>query len=46
MKVVRTVPQSLDRYTYTVNNPLRYVDPTGESWWNPFDRAAAALIGT
>jgi RHS repeat-associated protein len=25
-----TVPQSLDRYVYTVNNPLRYVDPTGE----------------
>jgi RHS repeat-associated protein len=25
-----TVPQSLDRYPYTVNNPLRYVDPTGE----------------
>jgi hypothetical protein len=21
---------------YTVNNPLRYVDPTGEDWWNPF----------
>ncbi|MBI4415704.1 MAG: RHS repeat-associated core domain-containing protein [Euryarchaeota archaeon] len=24
-----TVPQSLDRFTYTVNNPLRYVDPDG-----------------
>ncbi len=22
-------PQSLDRYTYVLNNPLRYVDPTG-----------------
>ncbi|MBI4302735.1 MAG: hypothetical protein HY665_00135 [Chloroflexi bacterium] len=22
-------PQTLNRYTYTVNNPLRYVDPTG-----------------
>jgi hypothetical protein len=31
------VPQSLDRYLYTVNNPLRYVDPTGEDWWNPFE---------
>jgi len=25
-----TVPQSLARYTYTVHNPLRHVDPTGE----------------
>ena len=32
-----TVPQSLDRYLYTVNNPLRYVDQTGEDWWNPFE---------
>jgi RHS repeat-associated protein len=30
-----TAPQSLDRYLYTVNNPLRYVDPTGEDFWNP-----------
>ena len=27
-----TVPQSLDRYVYTVNNLLRYVDPTGQDW--------------
>jgi len=31
-----TVPQSLDRYVYTVNNPLRYVDLTEEDWWNTF----------
>jgi hypothetical protein len=37
------VPQSLDRYVYTVNNPLRYVDPTGEDWWNPFAVLGAAL---
>jgi hypothetical protein len=24
-----------------VNNPLRYVDPTGEDWWNPLDWGAA-----
>jgi hypothetical protein len=29
------VPQSLVRYAYTVNNPLRYVDPTGEFFFNP-----------
>jgi RHS repeat-associated protein len=30
-----TVLQSLVRYAYTVNNPLRYVDPTGEFFFNP-----------
>lgn len=24
-----TDPQTLNRYTYTINNPLKYVDPTG-----------------
>jgi RHS repeat-associated protein len=24
-------PQSLNKYTYTYNNPLRYIDPTGHS---------------
>ena len=38
-----TVPQSLDRYLYTVNNPLRYVDPTGEDSWSPFALIGAAL---
>ena len=48
------MPQSLARYTYTVNNPLRYVDPTGEDWWNPLTwgadiasavSSAAAAVG-
>jgi len=26
-----TNPQTLNRYTYALNNPLRYTDPTG--WW-------------
>jgi RHS repeat-associated protein len=25
-------PQNLDRYAYVLNNPLRYVDPTGTMW--------------
>jgi RHS repeat-associated protein len=42
-----TVPQSLVRYAYTVNNPLRYVDPTGEDWWNPLSWGAdvASAVG-
>ena len=26
--------QSLNRYAYCMNNPLKYVDPTGEKWWH------------
>ena len=27
-------PQSLNRYSYTYNNPLKYTDPTGHNpWW-------------
>jgi RHS repeat-associated protein len=26
-------PQSLNRYSYCRNNPLKYVDPTGHFWW-------------
>ncbi len=29
-------PQSLNRYSYTLNNPLRYTDPTGH-WNEPCD---------
>ncbi len=25
-------PQSWNRYSYTINNPLKYVDPTGLAW--------------
>ena len=33
--------QGLNRYSYCVNNPLRYTDPTGHSWKVPL-----AIIGT
>jgi hypothetical protein len=27
-------PQALNRYSYVLNNPLRYTDPTGHGWWS------------
>ncbi len=30
--VVLQNPQSWNRYSYTLNNPLRYIDPNGELW--------------
>ena len=34
-------PQTMNRYVYCVNNPLRFTDPTGEwsisKWWNNLD---------
>jgi RHS repeat-associated protein len=32
MSVVLRNPQSWNRYSYTLNNPLRYIDPNGELW--------------
>ncbi|MCP4540837.1 MAG: hypothetical protein GY832_27175 [Chloroflexi bacterium] len=26
-------PQSFNRYSYVVNNPLKYIDPTGHDFW-------------
>ncbi len=37
-------PQALNRYAYVLNNPLRYVDPTGH-WYGP-DRYDPAGIET
>jgi hypothetical protein len=30
-------PQTLNRYSYVVNNPLRYVDPSGHNFWDVVD---------
>ncbi|GAB4404614.1 MAG: hypothetical protein Kow00123_16420 [Anaerolineales bacterium] len=38
-------PQSLNRYTYTLNNPLSYVDPGGNVAWFVAPLVGGALIG-
>src|SRR5712692_5673678 len=32
LSTVLANPQSWNRYTFAINNPLRYVDPNGELW--------------
>jgi RHS repeat-associated protein len=32
-----TNPQSLNRYSYCLNNPLKYIDPSGHRWINDGD---------
>ncbi len=29
-----TDPQTLNRYSYTINNPVKYIDPSGHSFWS------------
>lgn len=38
-------PQALNRYAYTLNNPLKYTDPTGHFWWIAAAGAVGAVIG-
>lgn len=39
-----TNPQSLNKYSYTYNNPLRYVDPDGHGPWEYLKGAANAFL--
>ena len=40
------VPQSWNRYTYTLNNPVRFVDPTGRDCTTTEPGAVAPLVCT
>jgi len=33
-----TNPQALNRFTYVLNNPLKYLDPSGHGWFSNFFR--------
>ncbi|THB77448.1 MAG: hypothetical protein D3926_15310, partial [Desulfobacteraceae bacterium] len=33
-------PQSLNRYAYCLNNPVKYTDPSGHAHWEDFDQSS------
>ena len=39
-----TSAQSFNRYSYCLNNPLKYVDPDGEFWWIVFGAVAGGMF--
>jgi RHS repeat-associated protein len=40
-----SMPQTMNRYVYCVNNPLRFVDPTGEWLWVAIAAGIGAVVG-
>ena len=38
-------PQSLNRYSYVLNNPVKYIDPSGYGFWSVFLRIFMIIIG-
>lgn len=38
-------PQSLNRYSYVLNNPLRYTDPTGHGFWEKVFGVFEVILG-
>jgi RHS repeat-associated protein len=40
-----SAPQSMNRYVYCVNNPLGFVDPTGELPWVAIAAGIGAVVG-
>ncbi len=39
-----TNPQALNRYSYVLNNPLKYTDPTGHGWWKKLRRKISGIF--
>ncbi len=42
--IVLVDPQKLNSYSYAINNPIRYTDPTGESIWDYANGFANAYL--
>jgi RHS repeat-associated protein len=40
-----TNPQSLNRYSYVLNNPTNLIDPTGHSFWKKFFGGVETVVG-
>lgn len=38
-------PQSLNRYSYVINNPLSYIDPTGHGFWKTLLGVVEVVVG-
>ena len=36
--------QSYNRYAYVLNNPLKYLDPSGESWWSDNWKTVVTIV--